>query len=298
MAFNTRIQHKIDTAAGWEGSSITLLDGELALVKIDGKVRMKVGDGSSTYTSLPFFDQDANAHIANKNNPHGVTKEQLNLDKVNNTADSEKTVKAANALTVVSKGSATKPVYFDANGVPVACTYSLGKSVPSDAVFTDTVYTHPNSGVTAGTYRSVTVNAQGHVTAGSNPVITIAQGGTNATSADGARTNLELNITSYTTYAELGLSDTPADMPTLLAAIPACSQFIKAFSSSYEQFGLPFEGTLIIFKSSYNECMLWLTSAYSKNWRMAFGFAPSSGVVTWKDPSFLENGALPARSWQ
>ena len=31
------------------------------------------------------------------------------------------------------------------------------------------VYTHPNSGVTAGTYSSVTVNAAGHVTAGTNP---------------------------------------------------------------------------------------------------------------------------------
>ena len=30
-------------------------------------------------------------------------------------------------------------------------------------------YTHPNSGVSAGTYKSVTVNAQGHITAGSNP---------------------------------------------------------------------------------------------------------------------------------
>lgn len=30
-------------------------------------------------------------------------------------------------------------------------------------------YTHPNSGVTAGTYRSVSVNAQGHVTKGTNP---------------------------------------------------------------------------------------------------------------------------------
>lgn len=36
-------------------------------------------------------------------------------------------------------------------------------------VFTDTKYTHPNSGVSAGTYKSVTVNAQGHVTGGSNP---------------------------------------------------------------------------------------------------------------------------------
>ncbi|MFR7913772.1 hypothetical protein [Eubacterium ramulus] len=34
---------------------------------------------------------------------------------------------------------------------------------------TNTVYSHPSSGVTAGTYKSVTVNAQGHVTSGSNP---------------------------------------------------------------------------------------------------------------------------------
>lgn len=38
-------------------------------------------------------------------------------------------------------GSATKPVYFTANGVPTACTYSLNKDVPSNAVFTDSHYT-------------------------------------------------------------------------------------------------------------------------------------------------------------
>lgn len=36
-----------------------------------------------------------------------------------------------------SAGSATQPVYFS-SGKPVACTYTLGKSVPSNAVFTDT----------------------------------------------------------------------------------------------------------------------------------------------------------------
>ena len=45
---------------------------------------------------------------------------------------------------------------------------------------TNTVYTHPNSGVTAGTYRSVTVNAQGHVTAGSNPTTLAGYGITDA----------------------------------------------------------------------------------------------------------------------
>ena len=45
---------------------------------------------------------------------------------------------------------------------------------------TDTVYTHPNSGVTAGTYKSVTVNAQGHVTAGTNPTTLSGYGITDA----------------------------------------------------------------------------------------------------------------------
>ena len=40
-------------------------------------------------------------------------------------------------LDTSSAGSATQPVYFS-GGKPVACTYTLGKSVPSNAVFTDT----------------------------------------------------------------------------------------------------------------------------------------------------------------
>jgi len=78
-------------------------------------------------------------------------------------------------------------------------------------------YTHPNhsgdatsvgdgeitlaaSGVIAGTYKSVTVDAKGRVTAGTNPTtlagygittpLSVTQGGTGATDAAGARTNL------------------------------------------------------------------------------------------------------------
>ena len=54
------------------------------------------------------------------------------------TAASADSAATATALTVKSKGSATNPIYWDANGQPVACTYSLNKTVPSDAKFTDT----------------------------------------------------------------------------------------------------------------------------------------------------------------
>lgn len=40
-------------------------------------------------------------------------------------------------LDTTTAGSSTQPVYFT-GGKPVACTYTLGKSVPSNAVFTDT----------------------------------------------------------------------------------------------------------------------------------------------------------------
>jgi hypothetical protein len=48
-----------------------------------------------------------------------------------------------------SAGSTTQPVYFS-NGKPVKCSYTLGKSVPSNAVFTDnnTTYTLSKSGST------------------------------------------------------------------------------------------------------------------------------------------------------
>ena len=42
-------------------------------------------------------------------------------------------------LDTATAGSATQPVYFS-GGKPVATTYTLGKSVPADAKFTDTTY--------------------------------------------------------------------------------------------------------------------------------------------------------------
>lgn len=68
-------------------------------------------------------------------------------------------------------------------------------------------YVHPNSGVTAGTYNKVTVNAQGHVTAGSNvSVVSVPVGAVIAYAANSDPDGYLLcngAAVSRTTYANL-----------------------------------------------------------------------------------------------
>ena len=68
------------------------------------------------------------------------------------------------------------------------------------------VYSHPNSGVVAGTYKRVTVNAQGHVTAGSNPTTLSGFGITDGEIKSDARAKL----TEAKTYTDT-VASTKAD---------------------------------------------------------------------------------------
>lgn len=103
------------------------------------------------------------------------------------------------------------------------------------------VYSHPNSGVTAGTYKSVTVNAQGHITGGSNPTTLsgfgITDGETKSdasaklteakTYADNAATKVKNDLlngagTAYDTLKELGdLIDENVDAIDALETVAA-----------------------------------------------------------------------------
>ena len=119
-----------------------------------------------------------------KNTITGITSSNatLTIIKGNGTTSTVTVNNVANA------GAATKATQ-DSAGQQINSTYIKGLSVSGQTItYTkgnnttgtitkqDTAYTHPNSGVTAGTYKSVTVNAQGHITAGSNPT-TIAEYG-------------------------------------------------------------------------------------------------------------------------
>lgn len=58
VTFNTRISLKKDTSSNWTQNNPVLLDGEMIIVTTNaGDVRMKIGDGTSTYTELPFTDE-------------------------------------------------------------------------------------------------------------------------------------------------------------------------------------------------------------------------------------------------
>ena len=94
--FNSRIQLKKDTSANWTANNPVLLNGEIAIVVTNaGETRFKVGDGTSSFTALPFQDEfiqdsitevdDALlAHETDTGNPHAVTKSQVGLGNVDN----------------------------------------------------------------------------------------------------------------------------------------------------------------------------------------------------------------------
>lgn len=95
-----------------------------------------------------------------------------------------------NAAITLTGSDGTKPsVTIKGTGATTVTTDSNGAVIVNS---TNTVYTHPNSGVTAGTYKSVTVNAQGHVTAGSNPTTLAGYGITDAAAKSHTHGNADI----------------------------------------------------------------------------------------------------------
>ena len=138
-----------------------------------------------------------------------ITKNTLGLSNVDNTADSQKSVKYATSagsatttskLGSESKGSATQPVYLNA-GVPTACTYTLGKSVPSNALFTDTTYSVA-SGSTNGLMSSTDKTKLDGIATGANKYV-LPTAGLNA--LGGVKTTSQVTSSSgYTACPIIG----------------------------------------------------------------------------------------------
>lgn len=125
---------------------------------------------------------------------HAPSNAEKNQNAFSNVVVGSTTISADNAtdtLTLVAGSNVTLTPDASGDKVTIAAT--------------NTVYSHPNSGVSAGTYRSVTVNAQGHVTGGSNPTTLSGYGITDAA------TKSELNSLSNTVASKSNSGHTHDD---------------------------------------------------------------------------------------
>lgn len=104
------------------------------------------GLGSAAYTASSAYAASSHTHsYAGSSSVGGSANSAVKLDS--------------------SAGSAATPVYFS-NGKPTACAYSLNKTVPSDAVFTDTD-THYSSKTIVNSAATSTANTTAAVGNGS-----------------------------------------------------------------------------------------------------------------------------------
>ena len=53
--FSKRIQLRRDTATNWQTTNPVLLEGELGLELDPARNRIKIGDGTTAWNSLPYF---------------------------------------------------------------------------------------------------------------------------------------------------------------------------------------------------------------------------------------------------
>lgn len=173
--------------------------------------RVYVGNGSinipqAKKSEVIAVDGKIDTHVVRVDNPHAVTKAQVGLGNVDNTSDSSKNVLSASKLTtartITLTGDVTGSVSFDgtanasitatiasnsvALGTDTTGNYVADATAGNGIVITGTVGEgwNPTISLTdvgiAGTYKSVTVDAQGRVTAGTNPTTISEYGITDA----------------------------------------------------------------------------------------------------------------------
>ena len=168
-------------------------NGISSIVRIAGNGGSGVTDTYRiTYTSGGTFDfyvyngadsdidsTDLSAHTTNTSNPHSVTKTQVGLGSVNNTADSTKAVLSATKLAttraITLTGDVTGTVNFDGSA-PVSMTTAVGDNTHShgDSTITDVAW----SKISSKPDPVVTVTLTGDVTGTANATLTDLGNGT------------------------------------------------------------------------------------------------------------------------
>lgn len=220
--FNTRIKNKRDSSSNWTSRNPVILNGEIILVDTDaGELRAKIGDGVKTYTQLPFSDEALRAIIDNKatqesfdshtNNTtiHVTSADKTKLSGIEEganktTVDSALSSTSTNPVQnkvinsslsgkvdkVDGKGLSTNDYTTDEKNKLAGIEAGANKTVVDTALSSTSTNPVQNKVVNtalAGKAASSHSHSAADITSGTLP---ITRGGTGATTATDARTNL------------------------------------------------------------------------------------------------------------
>ncbi|WP_368224124.1 tail fiber protein [Aeromonas sp. s4] len=161
---------------------------------------------AGTYRSVTV---DAKGNVTAGSNPttlsgYGIT------DALPATGTAAAAQKLATARTIALAGDVTGQANFDGSGnISITATYK-------------------NSGVAAGTYRSVTVDAKGNITAGSNPTTLSGYGITDAVSSTQYATEATKGIAATATQAEVDAGTDDSKFVTAKKLMAALTKDIAA----------------------------------------------------------------------
>ncbi len=161
---------------------------------------------AGTYRSVTV---DAKGNVTAGSNPttlsgYGIT------DALPATGTAAAAQKLATARTIALAGDITGQANFDGSGnISITATYK-------------------NSGVAAGTYRSVTVDAKGNITAGTNPTTLVGYGITDAVSSTQYATEATKGIAAAATQAEVDAGTDDSKFVTAKKLMAALTKDIAA----------------------------------------------------------------------
>lgn len=176
---NVRLRQKYDTEANWTSNNPVLLVGEMA-VSSDKNGQFKIGNGTSKWSQLAYNQIPWTSVTGRPTSLKNPTALNIQFNGVAQDPYDGSVARTYN-ITAAAIGAATSGHSHSAATTTTAGLLTAADKKKLDGIAANANnYVHPNSGVTAGTYRSITVNAQGHITGGTNPTTLSGYGITDA----------------------------------------------------------------------------------------------------------------------
>lgn len=241
-----------------DGSAWSLLDVDLSADKVyysgtltSGNVQDALNEVNATLSGKALA-ADLTSHLSNISNPHSVIKSQVGLGNVDNTSDADKSVLSATKLTTARTINGTS---FDGTANITTANWGTartlsftgdvtGSSSVNGSANVATAMTLANSGATAGTYKSVTVDAKGRVTAGTNPTTIADYGITDAYTKAETDSLLSAKMTATNYTGSVGniispLTWLPLKKNLLTAQGQSVCTFTRASAATYvDRYGM------------------------------------------------------------